>query len=618
MTILINKVRISGFRGIANLEMSLPKVAVLIGQNNAGKTSIIKALELALGDYSRRLTDEDFYIDSNDETKIKIIIDILIVPVDESSKRINAFLDKWVRVFGVLVQKDIKDNDFVGIRTLCEKDSIKGGFKVTRYPLSRWGEFKSWTDDSAKINKKIPKRIDVMPFIAIDAQRDIHQELREKTSYIGKVLSDINFESDDKDALEELIAELNKSAIDKSTVLSDLKTHLDTLSQSFEGQGQAEITPFPKKIRDLAKRFSIHFREDATTNSFSMEYHGMGTRSWASMLTVKAFIEVLEKKHIAEEECFFPIVAAEEPEAHLHPNAQRTLYKQLTDIKGQTIISSHSPYLAASPYLSELENQQDLRVIAKVNGQGTSVFSLKEGLPREELRKIYREVIHSKGELLFATAIVLSEGESEAQALPLLFERYFKKAPFILGVNFIGVGGSGSKYKPYLTFARDFNIPVFIFTDGEDKPIKGLKKVYSEVYGETDITTASNITILEGTDFEGYLLDGAFQEEVEKAILNHDGNDRILKYIEKKQGKQTKAVLSDKPACETCSQPIYEHGVYDYSGDAGYRKAILEILDSDKTKYAKVVADHLCKLDPEALPSKIIALFEQIKRGIKT
>jgi hypothetical protein len=30
----------------------------------------------------------------------------------------------------------------------------------------------------------------------------------------------------------------------------------------------------------------------------------------------------------------------------------------------------------------------------------------------------------------------------------------------------------------------------------------------------------------------------------------------------------------------------------------------LEILDSDKTKYAKVVADRLCKLEPEALPSK--------------
>ncbi|MGR6833880.1 AAA family ATPase [Aliivibrio wodanis] len=46
MSILINSVRISGFRGISNLEVSLPKVAVLIGQNNAGKTSIIKACSL--------------------------------------------------------------------------------------------------------------------------------------------------------------------------------------------------------------------------------------------------------------------------------------------------------------------------------------------------------------------------------------------------------------------------------------------------------------------------------------------------------------------------------------------------------------------------------------------
>ena len=66
MAILINVVRISGFRGISNLEITLPKVAVLIGQNNAGKTSIIKALQLALGDYGRHLTDEDFYINSND------------------------------------------------------------------------------------------------------------------------------------------------------------------------------------------------------------------------------------------------------------------------------------------------------------------------------------------------------------------------------------------------------------------------------------------------------------------------------------------------------------------------------------------------------------------------
>lgn len=612
MAILINVVRISGFRGISNLEITLPKVAVLIGQNNAGKTSIIKALQLALGDYGRHLTDEDFYINSNDSVCSEIIVDISIVPVDENSQRTNMFSDEWIEVFGDWVQADIEENDFVAIRTICEKDSIKGGFKVSRYPLSQWPRFETWKDESAKINNKISKLIDAIPFIAIDAQRDICQDLREKNSYMGKVLSAISFESDDKEALEDLIAELNERAVEKSTVLNGLRKHLDLLNQSFEGQGrgqgQTDITPFPKKIRDLSKRFSIHFGEDEA-NSFSMEYHGMGTRSWASMLTVKAFIDILEKKHIEEEECFFPIIAAEEPEAHLHPNAQRTLYNQLTDIKGQAIISSHSPYLAA------LANQQDLRVIAKNNSQGIRVFSLNEALQPEELRKIHREVIHSKGELLFSTAIVLSEGETEAQALPLLFERYFAKAPFNLGINFIGVGGSGSKYKPYLTFARDFNIPVFIFSDGEEKPIRGLQKVFDSLFGGIDITTATNVTILEDTDFEGYLLNSGFQGEIETAIKAHDGDDRITKYISNKQGNQTKAVISDKPRCETCNQPIYECGIYDYSDDDGYRKAILEILDSDKTKYAKVVADHLSTLEPESLPPKIIALFEQIKAG---
>lgn len=605
MSILVDQVRIAGFRGISNLEISLPKVTVLIGKNNAGKTSIIKALQLALGDYARHLTDEDFYIDNEDNESSKILVDVRIVP-NESTE----FTDEWIETFGEWRQFDENDNEFVALRTICEKDVIRGGYKVTKYALSAWQEFSNWTDDTARINKKITTRLESVPFVSIDAQRDIHQELREKTSYVGRILSEIDFSDDDKENLEELIKDLNDKAVETSPVLTDLKSQLDTLSQSFEGQGQTDITPFPKKIRDLSKRFSINFGEQEGS-SFSMEYHGMGTRSWASMLAVKAFLEISKAKHKDEAECFFPIVAAEEPEAHLHPNAQRTLYKQLTEISGQVIISSHSPYLAA------LADQLDLRVISKSTDKGTFVNSLDKALQPEELRKIHREVIYSKGELLFSSAIVLSEGETEAQALPLLFETYFKKEPFLLGVNFIGVGGSGSKYKPYLTFARDFDIPVFIFSDGEEKPLNGLQKTYDAVFGKTDLATAPNITIIENTDFEGYLINNGFQAAVEEAIKAHDGEDRISNYIAKKQGKQTKAVLSDKPPCETCKQPIYETGIYDYSGDEGYKKAVLEILDSDKTKYAKIVAEHLSTFAPENLPPKLKSLFEQIKGGIE-
>lgn len=43
------RVSISHFRGIKTATFLLPRHAVLIGDNNTGKTSILEALDLALG-----------------------------------------------------------------------------------------------------------------------------------------------------------------------------------------------------------------------------------------------------------------------------------------------------------------------------------------------------------------------------------------------------------------------------------------------------------------------------------------------------------------------------------------------------------------------------------------
>ncbi|MCJ8352308.1 AAA family ATPase [Moritella sp.] len=584
MSILINSVRISGFRGISNLEISLPKVTVLIGQNNAGKTSIIKALQLALGDYSRYLTDEDFYINSNDESRSEIIVDISIIPIDEESKRTSEFPDEWIEVFEDLVQADIEGNQFVGIRTICEKDIIKGGFKVSRYPLSNWNAFDNWTNNEAKINKKMSKRIDAIPFIAIDAQRDIHQELREKTSYIGKVLSDISFESEDKVALEELIEELNQNAVDKSTVLSELKTHLDLLSQSFEGQGQTEITPFPKKLRDLSKQFSIHFGEDAT-NSFSMEYHGMGTRSWASMLTVKAFIQILENKHTAEEECFFPIIAAEEPEAHLHPNAQRTLYKQLTDIKGQTIISSHSPYLAAECKL------QDLRSL--INGrEGVQVNSLGDGFSPEDIKKLQRDVMRFRGEILFSKAIILFEGVTEEQLAPIFFEKHFGKSCYSVGVNCVSV--AGKNYPPFVKLAYRLGIPVCIVSDNDGTAFAEVSSQIEKIEAEFDSQLLPNVFVV------NYLNQGC---DIEKELVVHVGLVEELK----------KALV--RLAINGNEHPGYIEAktreVEQFDNDR-----LLSELKKSKSGYSGFLAEIISESDKESnelIPQAFIDAFESIR-----
>ena len=605
MSIQIDIVRICGFRGISNIEIALPRVTVLLGQNNSGKTSVIKALQLAIGDYSRYLSDEDFHISEDGKRQEAITVDIRLIPIADKA-RASEFSEEWQQELGAKIQAEADGKQYVAIRTTAKPDRVKGGYIIERYEMESWPAYTGW--EKVNFRKKLGKRLESVPFIPIDAQRDIHTELKEKSSFVGRVLSSVEYDDADVAELERMVAEVNKEAIEKSEPLKRLKTHLDNLNQSFEGSGQTELTPFPKKIRDLSKRFSVNFGE-SDKSSFSMEYHGMGTRSWASMLTVKAFTELLAKNHEEEAEPFFPIMAAEEPEAHLHPNAQRTLYRQLIDVPGQVIISTHSPYIAG---LAELH---EIKYLNKPENS-VQVYQLRTEFEDDDLRKLKREVVHSRGELLFSKAIVLSEGETEEQALPELFESYTGKHPFSLGINFVGVNGSGAKYRPFLILASDLNIPVFIFSDGEAQTVKELKKNYEKVFGATDIGKAANITILEGTDFEGYLLSQGYQDLIEKTIQQVAGNDAIGKWIEKREDTSLKRVKTDKPNCITCKQPIFEDENRDYSGEHGRIRAILDILDSSKPLYAKAITDNLTKLPREKLPAKVVELFKQIESGV--
>ena len=606
MGILVDTIRISGFRGIKNLEMSLSKIAVLIGTNNSGKTSVLKAMNLALGDYSRYLSEEDFHIGADDKRATEIIVDVRIISTDDKGKRIKAFDDDWVNEFGDKIQSEANGSQFVGVRTRTELNQIKGVFECRRFTLEKWPDFKVWLTDKNK-EHKMSGRFESIPFISIEAQRDLHNELKEKNSFIGKVLAHVAYDKTDVATLEALIKTVNDDAVNKSSELKDLKNHLGKLNQSFQGSGNAEITPFPKKIRDLSKHFSVHFGENGKS-AFSMEYHGMGTRSWASMLVVRAFTDLMASKHAAEQKPFFSILAAEEPEAHLHPNAQKTLYRQLAESKGQVLISTHSPYLAA------IAKVHELRYLKKhADCIEPRLISLRPD--DDNLRRLEREIIHSRGEILFTKALVLCEGETEEQALPMLFQKYFNNDAFELGVNIVGVGGAG-KYIPFLTFARDFAIPVFIFSDGESDTIKNLEKHYDSVFGKGEFKKFKNITILDGSDFEGYLLSSGFKTTIESVIEDFGGKDAIANWVSKKDGTSSGRKKTSAAPCTACKQEIYADVLRNYKTTTGYDAALGEILDSNKATYAPKIAQKLCELDVSKFPKKITEFFDQIKAGV--
>jgi putative ATP-dependent endonuclease of OLD family len=61
---MIDRIKIQNFRSIRDLEIKLGKMNAFIGPNNAGKSNIMRALNLVLGETwtsPRSFADKDFY-----------------------------------------------------------------------------------------------------------------------------------------------------------------------------------------------------------------------------------------------------------------------------------------------------------------------------------------------------------------------------------------------------------------------------------------------------------------------------------------------------------------------------------------------------------------------------
>lgn len=212
-------------------------------------------------------------------------------------------------------------------------------------------------------------------------------------------------------------------------------------------------------------------------------------------------------------------------------------------------------------------------------------------------RKIERAVMNTRGELLFAKAIILFEGETEEQALPILAKEKFGQYAFEMGLNFIGVGGKLS-YTPFLTTAKALNIPWYILSDGDGKTKNEVEKKIEEVFGSI---LPNVLFVLDTFDFEEYLVENGYEAALSKAIDSvRNTKDYIdSKYIVDLHGKN-----------KSCDKKR------DYKSNGGKKRAIIDCLHDDKTGFASAIAEQIVSAKDESgecrMPSVIDELFNRI------
>ena len=367
----LRKVIIKNFRCLVDISVPIRDTTVIIGENNSGKTALLDALGIVL----RRsiigkgtpFNEYDYYMAEDCDTPQKsggILIELWFHEdnTDEWSDSLTLDLNNVIQTDPIL------DLDYIGLRLESKYDeSIKE-------LISKWDFL---TLDGQPLGGKGAHPSNFQKFQAyirsfyLSSLRDSEFEFSPRSKYWSGILKDLKITDEQKDDLKEELEKLNKSLLESDPRLKQVIATLDKTQEILElGSSQrTSIQAIPLKPWDLMSKSGVFIKTRGNEISFPLNHHGQGTQSLAVLFLFQAYIEVLLKPTFKQET--EAILALEEPEAHLHPQAIRTLASNLNQIKSQKIISTHSPY-----FIQEI-SFNDIIMFSR-NGPASRVLYIKQ------------------------------------------------------------------------------------------------------------------------------------------------------------------------------------------------------------------------------------------------
>ncbi|MCD7854779.1 MAG: hypothetical protein LUG66_04075 [Clostridiales bacterium] len=204
--------------------------------------------------------------------------------------------------------------------------------------------------------------------------------------------------------------------------------------------------------------------------------------------------------------------------------------------------------------------------------------------------------------------------------MPVYFREQYGIEPVFCGINIIGIGGRN--YKTFLSLIKNFNIPWFIFSDGESSTKRIVKKAVLNTFG-LNAEKCDNIIILDNEEnYEKHLLNSGYINEIVEAINMIEDNMNFVKnYANERDRTVAKREKTNLPKCSQCHQDIYKDVIRDYSGAEGWVNAVYDCCTGQqaKAKYATAVAERIASISDinRRIPPKVKVLMEALKSIVK-
>lgn len=461
----LTRVAIRNHARVANLDVRLGRHLVIVGANDTGKTTVLRALDSLLRAPLSQLHawfDPTLPRDPAASLEIEATLDGLTEDdqaafADEIELVATDDGDHLIRVSVRLsVVVDPADPESIGISRRFVKDGqeLRG---VRHADLERFG----WT--------------------FLPASRSADRELgASRRGAVRDLLSEVDLGND---------AETLRAALDKlREVLRDAES-LEAVRYEV-ARALTELYPAPVSVSDVSIELprttdddllgdvDFHLQRDDVAQALADQSDGMRA------LTTVALHRLARTRA--------QIVAIDEPELHLHPRSQSRLASHLSLSDGQVVLATHAPAVVAA------FSPADVVVM-------TSEGGIRQDSPTPGGRswKFYEERwLDSALEPLTARGLVLVEGVSD-RILVRAVAVALGKDPDRLGWSIVAVHGA-LNFKPALELfgPEGFDLPVRVLVDEAEAPL-----VATALGCEADKVTEFGVCVCKG-DLEDEVIRG--------------------------------------------------------------------------------------------------------------
>jgi putative ATP-dependent endonuclease of OLD family len=566
--VYVEYVRIRNFRGLADCAIELePDLTLLVGRNNSGKSRILRALALALGGEPAEL--DDLTVGSVSPA----LIDVVVAPPPPASEDSEESFDTPVgQRLGSNVQalREEPLRERFAWRTTIRRSAEGLGARSEMQVLVFDHAAEEWTlQTNAPVLTRDQRNVFAVHLV--DTRRDLVDELSRRGSAIRRVLSDLEVEAQRRESLENQLSDLGTQIVASSATLEAVKTSLHELETAVGSMGSPALNPLPVRLEELARSVAIEL--DTGSGSLPVRLHGAGARSLAS-LQIQGVLYDRRLGQDGPEVRPRPVTLVEEPEAHLHPQANLELVGLLSAAAGQVVASTHSSHLVttAEPRGIRLIRQESgvERVIdlgpARSDKEATH-RALRPSTHAAEMEKLKRLVERPFGELLFASAIVVGDGATERAFLPIAIRHAL--AGRAHGVCVIDPESMNSDLAgAAIKFAKLIDVPWLLFADSDGPGTAAANSLIAE-YGEGDssnvvwVTSAGQRSLGTGGAIEAMLVE--FDAELCRTAClavrpDLPATDSALQLLTKMKGSVgptlARRLIDEYPDVETWPEPL--------------------------------------------------------------